>query len=34
MGDIQRARDDLNFLKSKGFKDISPKYEKMLNQGR
>ena len=34
MGDIQRARDDLNFLKSKGFKDISPDYERMINQGR
>jgi tetratricopeptide (TPR) repeat protein len=31
MGDIERARNDLNFLKSKGFKDISPEYE-MINQ--
>ncbi len=30
MGDIQRARNDLNFLKSKGFKGINPDYERMI----
>jgi tetratricopeptide (TPR) repeat protein len=34
MGDIQRARNDLNFLKSKGFKGINPEYERMINQER
>ena len=33
MGDIQRARNDLNFLKSRGFKNINPDYERMINQG-
>jgi tetratricopeptide (TPR) repeat protein len=33
MGDIERARNDLNFLKSKGFKDINPEYQKRINQG-
>ena len=32
MGDMQRARNDLIFLKSKGFKGINPDYERMLNQ--
>ena len=31
MGDIERARNDLNFLKSKGFKGINPDYERLLN---
>jgi tetratricopeptide (TPR) repeat protein len=31
MGDIQRARNDLNFLKSKGFKGINPEYERIIN---
>jgi tetratricopeptide (TPR) repeat protein len=34
MGDIERARNDLQFLKLKGFKDINPDYEKMINQGK
>ena len=34
MGDIQRARNDLNFLKSNGFEGIKPEYERMLNQGK
>jgi hypothetical protein len=33
MGDIEQALKDLIFLKSKGFKDISPEYE-MINQGK
>jgi tetratricopeptide (TPR) repeat protein len=33
MGEIERARNDLNFLKSKGFKNINPNFERMLNQG-
>ena len=34
MGDIQRARNDLIFLKSKGFKGVNPVYERMINQGK
>ena len=34
MGDIQRARNDLNFLKSNGFEGIKPEYERILNQGK
>ena len=34
MGNIQDARKDLNVLKTKGFKDISPDYERMINQGK
>jgi tetratricopeptide (TPR) repeat protein len=32
MGDIEIARNDLNFLKSKGFKGINPDYERLLNK--
>lgn len=32
MGDIQQARNDLNFLKARGFKDINPAYERMIKQ--
>jgi tetratricopeptide (TPR) repeat protein len=32
MGDIKRASDDLNFLKSKGSTGINPDYEAMINQ--
>jgi tetratricopeptide (TPR) repeat protein len=34
MGDVQGARNDLNFLKSKGFKGINPDYERMVIQGK
>jgi tetratricopeptide (TPR) repeat protein len=34
MGEIQKARKDLIFLKSKGFQNINPEYERMLNQGK
>lgn len=34
MGDIERARNELNYLKSKGFKEINPFYEKMLYNNR
>jgi tetratricopeptide (TPR) repeat protein len=33
MGDIQKARNDLYFLKSKGFKGINHEYEKLLQEG-
>ena len=33
MGDIQRARQDLYFLKSKGFEGINPDYERMITKG-
>jgi tetratricopeptide (TPR) repeat protein len=33
MGNIEKARNDLDFLRSKGFKDINPEYE-MINQGK
>jgi tetratricopeptide (TPR) repeat protein len=32
MGDLRHASDDLRFLKSKGFKDINPIYERILTQ--
>jgi tetratricopeptide (TPR) repeat protein len=31
-GDIQRARNDLDYLKSKGFKGIDTEYERLLDQ--
>ena len=34
MGDIQKARNDLNFLKLKGFKGINQDYERMIDQGK
>ncbi len=34
MGDIQRARNDLDFLKLNGFKDIPTGYEWLINQGK
>ena len=34
MGDIQKARDDLNFLKSRGYQGITPDFERMINQGK
>jgi tetratricopeptide (TPR) repeat protein len=34
MGDIERARNDLKFLKSKGFKDIKPEIERMIKKGK
>jgi tetratricopeptide (TPR) repeat protein len=33
MGDIQMARNDLSFLRSSGFKEINPEYERLINQG-
>ena len=34
MGDMDRARNDLNFLKLKGFKGIDPEYERRVMPGR
>jgi tetratricopeptide (TPR) repeat protein len=33
IGDIREARNDIKFLKSKGFKDINPDFEKRLDRG-
>ena len=32
MGEVQRARAELSFLKSKGLKNIPPKYEKLMSR--
>ena len=34
MGKMQQARDDLNFLKSSGFKGINPDFERKVIQGK
>ncbi|MFC1845246.1 tetratricopeptide repeat protein [Thermodesulfobacteriota bacterium] len=34
MGEIQKARNDLDFLKSKGFRGIEPDYERKIYQGK
>jgi tetratricopeptide (TPR) repeat protein len=34
MGDIERARNDLQFLNLKGFKGINPEFEKLLVPGK
>jgi tetratricopeptide (TPR) repeat protein len=34
MGEIEAARNDLNFLKSKGFEEINPEYERKLSRQR
>ena len=33
MGDMQQARNDLNYLKAKGFQGINPDYERKVIQG-